>query len=168
MSATFKPQSPSLNMLDENKPQQEGSTPISQTPDPLAAARERSHVAHKQLITSAGGCYNSSEAAKLLGVSETQLDALRTNGKIIGLPVDSQYLYPKWQITKRFLFFHQILPHLEAVLERLGDHSPWTKAAFMLDRQIRPEFPTPLAGLQMGKVDLVLAAAESFATHGAS
>jgi hypothetical protein len=155
-------------MLAENKPQQTGSIAISQIPDPLAAARERSSLAQKQLINAEGGCYNSVEVAKLLGISEAQLDALRASGKIIGLPSDNEYLYPKWQIVKRFLFFHQVLPDLEVVLERLGDRSPWTKAAFMLDRQIRPEFPTPLVGLQMGKIDLVLAAAESLDTHGAS
>jgi hypothetical protein len=153
-------------MLAENKPQQQSNTPATQ--DHLAVVKGCAQKVQQQLIEAEGGCYNGSEVAKLLRISEAQLDSLRAAGKIIGLPAENHYLYPKWQIVRQFFIFYQILPHLEAVLERLGDRSPWVKAAFMLDRQIRPEFSTPLAGLQMGKVELVLAAAESFGNHGAS
>jgi hypothetical protein len=52
----------------------------------------------------------------------------------------------------------------------VGDRSPWTKAAFMLDQGIRLEFSTPLDGLKSNQIDidLVIAAAQSYGEHGAS
>jgi hypothetical protein len=123
---------------------------------------------HQALILAEGGSYTSQETARLLRISEQSLEIRRTKNQIIGLPWQGEYLYPKWQIVSKFWIFHEVVPVLNQVLEALGDRSPWSKAAFMLDQGIRPEFSTPLAGLRSNQIDLVIAAAQSYGEHGAS
>jgi hypothetical protein len=120
------------------------------------------------LIEAEGGSYQSDEIARILRITVEDLESRRVRNEIIGLLVDGSFLYPKWQVVKRFWVLDVVLPGLDRVLNALGDRSPWTKAAFMLDQGIRPEFSTPLAGLRSNQIDLVIAAAQSYGEHGAS
>jgi hypothetical protein len=120
------------------------------------------------LIEAEGGSYLSQEMARTLRITVEDLESRRVRNEIIGLPVDGSFLYPKWQVVKRFWVLDVVLPGLDRVLNALGDRSPWTKAAFMLDQGIRPEFSTPFAGLRSNQIDLVIAAAQSYGEHGAS
>jgi hypothetical protein len=122
----------------------------------------------ERLISAEGGYYLSGEAAKLLGITEPQLEQLRQTDKIIGLPVkDGRHVYPKWQLTKRF-WNYRVLPGLAEVLAVFPDDSPWMRAAFMLNDSDCVEFPTPLAGLKAGKLAQVLALSQRFGEHGAA
>ena len=126
------------------------------------------HTVKERLIRAEGGYYLSGEAAKLLGITEPQLEQLRQTDKIIGLPVkDGRYVYPKWQLTKRF-WSYRVLPGLAEVLAAFPDDSPWMRAAFMLNDSDCVEFPTPLAGLKAGKLDRVIALSQRFGEHGAA
>ncbi len=143
--------------------------PINQdiTVDPTAQVKS-SLTVKERLIRAEGGYYLSGEAAKLLGITEPQLEQLRQTDKIIGLPVkDGRYVYPKWQITKRF-WSYRVLPGLAEVLAVFPDDSPWMRAAFMLNDSDCVEFSTPLAGLKAGKLDQVIALSQRFGEHGAA
>jgi hypothetical protein len=134
----------------------------------LGAAKALLNSVQQSLIEAEGGSCTSQEMARILRITVEDLESRRVRNEIIGLPVEGSFLYPKWQVVKRFWVFDMVLPGLERVLDTLGDRSPWTKAAFLLDRGIRPEFPTPLAGLKNNQIDLVIAAAQSYGEHGAS
>ncbi len=122
----------------------------------------------ERLLAAEGGYYLSGEAAKLLGITEPQLEQLRQTDKIIGLPVkDGRHVYPKWQLTKR-LWFYRVLPGLTEVLAAFPDDSPWMRAAFLLNDSDCVEFPTPLAGLKAGKLNRVIALSQRFGEHGAA
>jgi hypothetical protein len=155
-------------MLAQNQPQEQLSPLDHKKADLLASAKKRGNVAKQSLILAEDGCYSASEIINLLRIDQNQLDYLQSNDRLIGLPVDNTFVYPKWQLVKKFWLFHEILPGLDKVLDALGDCSPWTKAAFMLDEHIRTEFPTPLAGLLTGNVEMVLSAAKAFRDQGAS
>jgi hypothetical protein len=121
------------------------------------------------LIRAEGGYYLSVEAAKLLGITESQLEQFRQTDKIIGLPVkDGRYVYPKWQIAKRWFWGYQILPGLAEALAEFPSESPWMRAGFMLDNGVTVEFASPLAGLKAGKISQVVALVKGFGEHGAS
>jgi hypothetical protein len=155
-------------MLAQNQPQEQLSSLDNKNADLLALAKKRGNIAKQSLILAEDGCYSASEVINLLRIDQNQLDHLQSNDRLIGLPVDNSFVYPKWQLVKKFWLLHEILPGLDKVLDALGDCSPWTKAAFMLDEHIRTEFSTPLAGLLTGNVELVLSAAKAFRDQGAS
>ena len=143
--------------------------PISQdiTTDPTAPVKS-SLTVKERLIRAEGGYYLSGEAAKLLGITEVQLEQLRQTDKIIGLPVkDGRHVYPKWQLTKCF-WNYRVLPGLAEVLAVFPDDSPWMRAAFMLNDSDCVEFPTSLAGLKAGKLAQVLVLSQRFGQHGAA
>jgi hypothetical protein len=123
----------------------------------------------ERLIRAEGGYYLSGEAAKLLGITEPQLEQLRQTDKIIGLPVkDGRHVYPRWQIVKRWFWGHQVLPGLAEVLAEFPSKSPWMRAGFMLNDSYREEFPTPLAGLKAQKISEVVMMSRHFGEHGAA
>jgi ribosomal protein L35 len=123
----------------------------------------------ERLLAAEGGYYLSGEAAKLLGITEPQLEQLCQTDKIIGLPVkDGRHVYPKWQLTKHWFWGYRVLPGLAEVLAAFPDDSPWMRAAFMLNDSDCVEFPTPLAGLKAGKLDRVIALSQRFGEHGAA
>jgi hypothetical protein len=123
----------------------------------------------ERLLQAEGGYYLSDEAAKLLGINEQKLEELRQTDKIIGLPVqDGRYVYPKWQITKRWFGGYRIIPGLAEVLAEFPSESPWMRAGFMLDNGVTVEFASPLAGLKAGKIDRVVALVKGFGEHGAA
>jgi hypothetical protein len=123
----------------------------------------------ERLIRAEGGYYLSGEAAKLLGITEPQLEQLRQTDKIIGLPVkDGRYVYPKWQLTKRWFWGYRVISGLDEVLAAFPDDSPWMRAGFMLDNGVSVELASPLAGLKAGKIQQVLTLVKGFGEHGAS
>jgi hypothetical protein len=153
-------------MLADNKHTQ----PIDRniTTDPTAPVKS-SLTVKERLIRAEGGYYLSGEAAKLLGITEPQLEQLRQTDKIIGLPVkDGRHVYPKWQVTKHWFWGYRVLPGLAEVLAAFPDDSPWMRAGFMLNDSYRDEFPTPLAGLKAGKIAQVVSLSQHFGEHGAA
>lgn len=143
--------------------------PIHQDiPVDRTATVKSSPTVKERLLAAEGGYYLSGEAAKLLGINESQLEQLRQTDKIIGLPVkDGRYVYPKWQLTKQY-WICQVLPGLADILAIFPDRSPWMRAAFMLNDSYCDEFPTPLAGLKAGKIAQVLVLSQRFGEHGAA
>ncbi len=123
----------------------------------------------ERLLRAEGGYYLSGEAAKLLGITEPQLEELRQTDKIIGLPVkDGRHVYPKWQIVKRWFWGYQVLPGLAEALAEFPSESPWMRAGFMLNNGVTVEFTSPLAGLKAGKISQVISLVKGFGEHGAA
>jgi hypothetical protein len=123
----------------------------------------------ERLLRAEGGYYLSGEAAKLIGITEQKLTELRETDRIIGLPVqDDRYVYPKWQLVKRWFWGYRVLPGLAEVLAAFPDDSPWMRAGFMLDNGVSVELASPLAGLKAGKISQVLTLVKGFGEHGAS
>jgi hypothetical protein len=90
-----------------------GASPL-ENQTPLAKS---SLTVKERLIRAEGGYYLSGEAAKLLGITEPQLEQLRQTDKIIGLPVkDGRHVYPKWQLTKHWFWGYRVIPGLAEVL----------------------------------------------------
>jgi hypothetical protein len=148
---------PTIYRLSVRLPHRKRPSPVKSAPTP----KER-------LLAAEGGYYLSDEIAKLLKITDLELEQLRQTDKIIGLPVkDGRYVYPKWQLTKQF-WNDRVLPGLAEVLAAFPDDSPWMRAAFMLNDSDCVEFPTPLAGLKAGKLDRVIALSQRFGEHGAA
>jgi hypothetical protein len=141
---------------------------ISNAENSSAVFKEELSPAKKLMLTANGGHYLSGEVAKLLNISEQRLEELRQTNKIIGLPCpDGGYVYPKWQITNRFLWGHQLLRGLDEVLAKFPSKSPWMRAGFMTSN-VSVDLASPLAGLQAGKISQVVALVEDFGEHGAA
>jgi hypothetical protein len=70
------------------------------------------------------------------------------------------FRYPAWQVG---------LPHLEEVLQALGDRDSWEKIAFFLNPSALLRDRTPLEVLREGKRDIneVLRAASAYGEQGA-
>jgi hypothetical protein len=113
---------------------------------------QNSLTVKQKLLMAEGGYYLSSEATKLLGISEEDLGKWREANKLIGLPLkNGTFVYPKWQFSG-----NSVLSDLEVVLAQFPYKSPWGRAAFLLDTWVSEELGTPLAGLRAGKLSQVL------------
>lgn len=120
------------------------------------------------ILNEIGGYYSSRRFARLLGLSDTEINDLRLRLAIIGLPLaDGSYVYPTWQFVRSWWGGHELLFGLDRVLAALDDPDPWVQTAFMLDCLVSTELTSPLDGLRQGKIDLVVATAKSFRNQGA-
>jgi hypothetical protein len=112
-----------------------------------------------ELLAAEGGAKNSLEVMEILGVTELhQLDALREQGRLLGVWWQGQYSYPAWQ----FIDGGKILAGLPQVLRQLGTFSAWDKLSYLLSpNYYLDNQSTPLAELRRGNIeDVVLAATE--------
>jgi hypothetical protein len=136
--------------------------------DPLAKYEQRGLEIEQQILEDAGDCYPSVKAAQMLGITEPMLETLRQQHKIVGLPISNgNYVYPSWLFVKTWFFRYRLIKGLNLVLSALPESDSWEQVAFLLDPLISVEMSTPLAGLQSGKIDLVVSIARSFGDHGA-
>jgi hypothetical protein len=72
---------------------------------PQSAIIREPTSAKERLLEAEGGFLVSEKAAKLIGITQVELEKNRQAEKIIGLPInDGEYVYPKWQFVKKFLW----------------------------------------------------------------
>lgn len=132
--------------------------------DPLAAARLKGVQVKQQLLYGDEQPLTSEEVASLLRMTRQAVDKRRLKGQLLGVSLGKRgYLYPSWQFQ-----VGQVLPGLERVLAALKAYDPWTKLMFMKTGDVRLDGATPLERLQAGDIEVVVQAAESYGTHGAS
>jgi hypothetical protein len=96
-----------------------------------------------------------------LRITRQAVDKRRKERKLLGVELGKKgFRYPAWQIG---------LPHLEEVLEALGDRDSWEQIAFFLNPSALLEDRTPREILQEGKhnIDDVLRAASVYGEQGA-
>jgi len=132
------------------------------THDPLAGARLRGLEAKRKLVEAEGGALSTAQIAKALQITRQAVDKRRKERKLLGVEVGKKgFRYPAWQIG---------LPHVEKVLEALGDRDSWEQIAFFLNPSALLGDRTPLEILQEGKHDIiddVLRAASVYGEQGA-
>jgi hypothetical protein len=123
-------------------------------PNSTDATRAEASNEKQKLLEAGGGCVTVSEAAKMIGISRQAIDKRRANGNLLAVTHHKRgYLYPKWQFG---------LEGIEQVLEKLSDEGSWTKMLFMLSPTARFSDSSPLDYLRQGRVEEVLAHAETW------
>ena len=127
----------------------------------LAEARERG-VSRAIETLSGREMLSAADFAKFIGVSREAVRTKHQRNEVLGLKGAKRGLrFPKWQVTSD----GGLLPGLPQIFDVLGGDS-WTVYRFLTQHHPELEGDTALSALQRGKVDKVLAAAES--TAGAS
>lgn len=129
--------------------------------DPLAGARLRGLEAKRKLVEAEGGALPTAEVAKALRITRQAVDKRRKERKLLGMELGRKgFRYPAWQLG---------LPHLEQVLDALGDRDSWERIAFFLNPSALLQDRTPLDVLREGTHDLddVLRAASVYGEQGA-
>jgi hypothetical protein len=96
--------------------------------DPLAAARARGVAARERLLEKAGGTLRVSEVAELLGVTRTAINARRTGGTLLAVPLpNGEHVYPACQFTDA-----GVPAGLGRFLAADRDIDPWTQLSVLL------------------------------------
>jgi hypothetical protein len=92
------------------------------------------------------------------------VEEYRKNYQILGISSDnSKYLYPRFQFKD-----HQVLSGLALVLQALKHFDPSIQLMFLKTGDMRLDGETPLSYLQVGRIDEVLRAAESYGEKSAT
>lgn len=131
---------------------------IVSTTDPLLPARLRGLAVKKELLTTGGTPWTSSQVAEYLGISRQAVDKRRREGKLLGLSLGKRgYRYPVWQFTDG-----GTLAGLEQILTQLSEYDSWTQLMFLLTGDVRLEGKTSLQCLQQGEIEAALDAALSY------
>lgn len=152
-------------MLAQNQPQQKNSSSL----DPLDPYRAKGLLVEKQILQDSGFTYSTTEVCSLLKIDPAQLESMRQQRKLVGLPLENgDRVYPQWQFVKTWFFRYRILKGLDLVLAALNHADSWEQVAFLLDPLAATDISTPLAALQAGKISQVLTVAHNFGRHGAA
>lgn len=131
--------------------------------DPLAMARLRGIEAKRRILSEDGGMLSAQKVGEALTISRQAVEKRRKAGRLIGVSLGRRgFGYPAWQLSER-----GTLPHLEAVLDALKEHDPWTKLVFFTSENAATEGKKPLGLLRSGGVEKVLAAARTYGEQGA-
>lgn len=86
----------------------------------LKAARERTGQFREEMAERAGGMFDRTHVAEMLGVSAAAIDKQRQRKRILGVPYGTEIRYPAAQFANG-----EVLPGLKAVLEGFADMNPW-------------------------------------------
>ncbi len=112
-----------------------------------------------ELITAEGGCWEADRVMQYFGVTGFQhLDAMREQGRLLGVWWEDRYLYPAWQFTEN----RKVLAGLPEVLRCLNPFSSWDKLSYLLSPNYSlDDQNSPLSELRRGNIeDVVIAATE--------
>ena len=86
----------------------------------IKAARERTAQFREEMATRAGGMYDRTQVAAMLGVSTAAIEKQRQRRQILGVPYGSEIRYPAAQFVNG-----ETVGHLKRILEALDDTDPW-------------------------------------------
>ncbi len=124
--------------------------------------KERGRIARQELLLVDGGCVNAADAAKQLGITEVELERIRSSNQLLAVDVDSKFQYPIWQFEGA-----NLVPGLQEILEILGDDDPWSNFIFLLGHDYAVDGCRPIDKLRVGDIDSVKRAAHTYGHHGA-
>ena len=131
--------------------------------EPLAPAFIRGIEASRRLIDEHGGALKAEEVANNFGITRQAVAKRRREGRLIAVTAGRHgHRYPVWQFTES-----GVLPGLEDALRVLAPHDEWMQIAFFVSKNVHLGNRTPIELLKVGKLDLVLNAAETYGEHGA-
>ncbi|KUM25556.1 XRE family transcriptional regulator [Mesorhizobium loti] len=155
---TITPVEEQATVADDRFPVEDTGTPDTELVAALAEARKRGRKRVAEIV--AGEDMLSADAfAKLLGTSRVTVNAKRQSGQVLGINGATRgFRFPIWQLDKDGRPF-RALPALHAML----GNSAWAVYRFLVSRHGALNGRTGLRALQLGKDDLVLAAAEGLA-----
>jgi hypothetical protein len=129
--------------------------------DPLAAARARGAAARERLLEKAGGTLRVSEVADLLGVTRTAINARRTRGTLLAVPLpNGEHMYPACQFTDS-----GVPAGLARFLAAFRDTDPWTQLSVLLAPSQRHEGQSALELIKLGEVDAAVGIARRHGEH---
>lgn len=109
-----------------------------------------------------GPFYDTDGVASVLGVENTQVEALRDSGQVLGVQTsDDAWIYPTWQFNEA-----GVDPLLAPALAALAKVPPWSAAMWFIGPESELSGLTPLESLQQGnQSELVLRLAHQYAHH---
>ena len=123
-------------------------------------AIERGRRMMESDLMAAGGTLSTQEVADHLEISPQAVDKQRQAGRLLAVTnPQGHFRYPAFQFTRP-----QVRQHLQAVLSRLDEDSPFVKLNWLLNPDSRLG-AAPVDLLDRGDVEPVLRAADAFGHH---
>jgi hypothetical protein len=114
----------------------------------------------KTLLLASGKPLTISVFAKKLSRSEEEVEQLRQNGQLIGIPTEEYgYLYPAFHFQED----GSILIGLDKLLKSLDCFDVWMQLQFLQTGDLLLDGETPLDVLKQGRLEQVLFAAANYA-----
>ena len=86
----------------------------------IKAAREKTTQFREEMATRAGGMYDRTQVAAMLGVSTAAIEKQRQRRQILGVPYGSEIRYPAAQFVNG-----ETVGHLKRILEAFDNTDPW-------------------------------------------
>jgi hypothetical protein len=104
------------------------------------------------------------QVAELLGITRQAVDKRRREGKLIAVPIGSDFRYPVAQFTDG-----EVVSGLRDVLAAVGLQGPWGTLDFLITPDVELEGETPLGWLKRhpDQLEPVLRLARGQGDHGA-
>ncbi|HEY9449826.1 MAG TPA: hypothetical protein VIQ60_08730 [Gemmatimonadaceae bacterium] len=136
--------------------------------DPEAAAIARAAVM-KQKILASTPTFSTAEVAQILGLTAEGVRKRRLSGRVLALPVGSDFRYPAWQFSKPAAGGRAgggMLPGLEEVLAAIPAESPWVRFDLLTTRIRGVRKRTVLDLLRSGKTEAAIEAVTAYGEHG--
>jgi large subunit ribosomal protein L7/L12 len=126
----------------------------------LKILNSRNRDIKKELLLASGCPLTISAVARKQSTSEEQIEKLRKNRKLIGIPVEKYgYLYPAFQFKED----GSTLAGLDKLLQSLDRFDIWMQLQFLQTGDLRLEGETPINALKQGKLEQALFAAATYA-----
>lgn len=100
----------------------------------IKAAREKTAQFREEMATRAGGMYDRTQVATMLGVSTAAIEKQRQRRQILGVPYGSEIRYPAAQFVNG-----GTVGHLKRILEAFDDTDSWQQLMLLT---------TPLEGFE--------------------
>jgi hypothetical protein len=114
----------------------------------------------KMLLLASGKPLTISAVASKLFTSEEQVEILRKNRALMGIPVEGyNYLYPAFQFQKD----GSILPSLDKLLQSLDRFDVWMQLQFLQTGDLLLDGATAIDVLKQGRLEQALFAAANYA-----
>lgn len=95
----------------------------------MTRALARGAVAKQEMIQESGGCFSSSEVAKLLGITQSGVNLRRSRNGILAVPLSGG----EWGFPARQFQDGDLRPGLAEVLRAAGAINPWWLLSILLD-----------------------------------
>ena len=135
--------------------------------DPEAGAVARAAEIKQSMLESIA-TYSTAEVADILGVSSEAVRKRRIAGKLLAVPLASDWRFPAWQFASPTSSSrHGTIPGLERALLALPMRNPWVKLDLLMAPLDGYETKNLIALLQSGAVDDAIRIVETYGDHGA-
>ena len=100
----------------------------------IKAAREKTAQFREEMAARAGGMYDRTQVATMLGVSAAAIEKQRQRRQILGVPYGPEIRYPAAQFVNG-----ETVGHLKRILQAFDDTNPWQQLMLLT---------TPLEGFE--------------------